>query len=538
MLKILFFFFRPIWKQLILAALGSATAAALNIVALRLMGFLITESDYDLLLILLGVAICLIGAAAITYYIGGYVTNFFEFRISNYRKELTEKVLNAEYEIVEKKLARIIPVLVFEVSTVGGFGKIVPEFLVAIFQLVVLIGYMFFLAWELTLAVLGIFIIIAIINFSTLSFFKKQERNISQVRVRLHYLLDGLVNGLKDLSLHSVHKRVYANSTIAEPSDKQAFHAVKMFRFSVLINNTTRGIALLGFCLVLVLAAKYYQSNAELLVQFLGLAIYIVPSFNKVSSFFKSLKGVENALEQINELDISFTDASLEQKGEIKKRELNIGEELIRLEEVEYRYEGGDKFKVGPVTVSIKKGDIFLIRGGNGSGKTTLFKMIAGLYKPKKGRLLAYGDAVTASNIMSYRDQFSAVFSDSYVFEYLGYLMKADSLTRGKELAEKLEIDEKISFGKSMQISNTNLSHGQRGRLSLLRALLEDKEIYLFDEWAANQDIHFKEKFYHEILPSLKERGKTIILISHDDKYFSVADHVLDLYYGQVKSLS
>ena len=80
--------------------------------------------------------------------------------------------------------------------------------------------------------------------------------------------------------------------------------------------------------------------------------------------------------------------------------------------------------------------------------------------------------------------------------------------------------------------STTHLSHGQRQRLALLGAYLEDRPIYVFDEWAANQEPQFRNIFYRQILPELKARGKLAVVISHDDRYFDVADRLIRLTSG------
>ena len=67
-----------------------------------------------------------------------------------------------------------------------------------------------------------------------------------------------------------------------------------------------------------------------------------------------------------------------------------------------------------------------------------------------------------------------------------------------------------------------------------MTAYLEDSPIYIFDEWAADQDPEFKKVFYFQLLPELKRRGKTVVVISHDDRYFSLADRVVRLESGLV----
>jgi len=82
------------------------------------------------------------------------------------------------------------------------------------------------------------------------------------------------------------------------------------------------------------------------------------------------------------------------------------------------------------------------------------------------------------------------------------------------------------------------LSTGQRKRLALISSLLEDRPIVMFDEWAADQDPHFRKHFYEDIIPSLRASGKTILAVSHDDNYWHVADRVLKMEYGQFVEFS
>lgn len=173
--------------------------------------------------------------------------------------------------------------------------------------------------------------------------------------------------------------------------------------------------------------------------------------------------------------------------------------------------------------------------GGNGSGKSTLAKLITGLYIPQSGELCLEGEAIVDSNREAYRQLFSAVFSDFYLFERL---VSAEALTldaQAQAYLEKLQLEKKVSV-KDGQLSTTALSQGQRKRLALLAAYLEDRSIYLFDEWAADQDPIFREIFYTQLLSELKQRGKTVLVISHDDHYFHLADRILKLDYGCIES--
>ncbi|MBD2461274.1 ATP-binding cassette domain-containing protein [Oscillatoria sp. FACHB-1407] len=191
-------------------------------------------------------------------------------------------------------------------------------------------------------------------------------------------------------------------------------------------------------------------------------------------------------------------------------------------------------FLLGPISLRLQPGEITFIVGGNGSGKSTLAKLITGLYLPQFGSISLNGDRLTKDNIEWYRQHFSAIFSDFYLFEsYLGF--NHANLDRDVErYLRQLQLDHKVQV-KDGVLSTTRLSQGQRKRLALLTAYLEDRPIYLFDEWASDQEPLFRDLFYKEILVKLKERGKTVIVITHDDRYFHLADHLIKLDYGKVE---
>lgn len=182
--------------------------------------------------------------------------------------------------------------------------------------------------------------------------------------------------------------------------------------------------------------------------------------------------------------------------------------------------------------MEFKPGEIVFIVGGNGSGKSTLIKLILGLYTPNRGKILFNGIPVTDNNREWYRQQFSAVFYDFYLFERL-LGVETPSQTEIQNYLQLLELEHKVTVTDGM-LSTTNLSQGQRKRLALLTAYLEDRPIYVFDEWASDQDPVFKKVFYQKLLPELKLKGKTIIAVSHDDRYFNECNRLIKLDYGRI----
>jgi len=208
--------------------------------------------------------------------------------------------------------------------------------------------------------------------------------------------------------------------------------------------------------------------------------------------------------------------------------------EMIRFEDLMFSYrddEGRQLFSVGPINEVVSRGEVLFIVGGNGSGKSTFLKLLTGLYAHHSGRILIDDVILDRDSLGSYRELFSTVFGDFHLFDRL-YGMTDIDPERVSSLLKEMDLDKKTSFSEG-SFTNINLSTGQRKRLALIAALLEDKPIYAFDEVAADQDPMFRKYFYETFLQKLKNQGKTIIVVTHDDRYFHVADRVIRMDYGK-----
>lgn len=194
----------------------------------------------------------------------------------------------------------------------------------------------------------------------------------------------------------------------------------------------------------------------------------------------------------------------------------------------------GRAFMLGPLNFTLRRGELIFVVGGNGSGKSTLMKVLTGLYSPQSGMIQLDGLSITDDNRSHYCRYFSAVFSDFYLFDSLLGLGGPHLDACASRYLVELELDAKVQISDGA-FSTTALSQGQRKRLALLTAFIEDRPIYVLDEWAADQDPHYREIFYKRLLPELKSRGKTVVVISHDDHYYDVADRIVKLDYGRVE---
>jgi putative pyoverdin transport system ATP-binding/permease protein len=290
----------------------------------------------------------------------------------------------------------------------------------------------------------------------------------------------------------------------------------------------------------------------------LGLVVFVLPRFQPTEprvllgftvilfQLMAPLEVLMNVLPQLGRAAVAGR--NLEQLGfslEAENREKEAGESRAlpdwgRLEmrgvTHTYRRENEEEsFLLGPIDLALKPGELIFLVGGNGSGKTTLAKLLIGLYVPEGGEIHFAGGTVDDGNREEYREHFAVVFSDFFVFEKLLGLDAEALDDEARRYLRQLRLEQKVQVRDGV-LSTVDLSQGQRKRLALMTAYLEDRPIYLFDEWAADQDPVFKEVFYLALLPELKARGKTVIVISHDDHYFHVADRILKLDYGKIES--
>jgi putative ATP-binding cassette transporter len=208
----------------------------------------------------------------------------------------------------------------------------------------------------------------------------------------------------------------------------------------------------------------------------------------------------------------------------------------IEVRDVSFRYPGTDvsSFRIGPIDLVVPFGRIVMIIGGNGSGKTTFLKVLAGLYAPTTGSILLDGRLIEADRLQDYRELFSAIYSDFHLFRKLyGVAAEADEIDRR---LRQMGIADKVRYG-SDGFSNLDLSTGQRKRIGMVVTLLEDRPVLIFDEWAADQDPDFRRYFYEELLPELNRMGKTLLVATHDDRYFKMADIVVKMEQGRIQSI-
>ena len=284
-----------------------------------------------------------------------------------------------------------------------------------------------------------------------------------------------------------------------------------------------------------------------LLPQITDLGYGIITNITAVVLFMVGpLGNIVEALPLVARADVAITNIETLEKsldaadeghttGPVDFSRPQTGFDAIFMENIAFSYMDPDRHKVftlGPIDLSIKAGEVLFIVGGNGSGKSTLLKILAGLYYPHNGKMLLDNKVLEPIHYARYRNLFSIIFTDFHLFDRLYGLGKIEA-QKVFELLDIMELSDKTSFVDD-KFTNTKLSTGQRKRLALIASYLEDKPILMFDEVAADQDPKFRKYFYEVLLQDLKQRGKTVIAVTHDDRFFHAADRILKMEDGQI----
>lgn len=343
-----------------------------------------------------------------------------------------------------------------------------------------------------------------------------------------------LTDGIKELKLHGVRRDAFVDDQLAATARE---YRRLNFRGMLVYTAANSGGQLLLFIvigLVLFVLPSVATVDSYTLTGYSLAILYIMSPLNVILTAVPVVARSNVALKRIDELGLALAGEPREPEGGEASRAGWRTLELVGVAHSYYNEREGDEFTLGPLDLDFRRGEVVFLIGGNGSGKTTLVKLLTGLYAPQRGEIRLDGVAVTPERVEGYRQLFSTVFSDFYLFERMLGLESPHLDSEARRYLALLHLDHKVRV-ESGALSTTALSQGQRKRLALLTAYLEDRPFYVFDEWAADQDPVFKEVFYTQLLPGLKARGKTVLVISHDDKYYYAADRVVKLDRGQLE---
>ena len=449
------------------------------------------------------------------------------------RVKLFWRILSAPLIRLEKNgPSRLMATLTDDVTAISDTLTSVPTFCI---NFAVVIGCLIYLAW-LSWAVFAVVIALAILGTITyqlpinkgLHYQGLARENWDEVFKHFR----ALTEGIKELKLHRPRRRVYAEAFMSSMSTSQRISRIWMIIFRA-ASHWSEILIFIFVGFIVFILPHLRAVDPKTLTSSCITVLYMFGPVAIVIGTFPVLGRANIAILKIQKLGLSLGHQANDDTSAPLPSPVWNSLELSGVTHTYYRENETTNFILGPLDLRFTPGQMTFVTGGNGSGKTTLIKLITGLYIPESGEIRLNGNAITDGKWDDYRQLFSVVFSDFYILEKLFGLDSNKIDARANHYLVDLQLDQKVKVNNGA-FSTTELSQGQRKRLALLTAFLEERPIYIFDEWAADQDPVFKEIFYHRLLPDLKARGKTVIVITHDDRYYDVADRVIKLDYGRV----
>jgi putative ATP-binding cassette transporter len=452
------------------------------------------------------------------------------------RMRLSRQIISSELRHLEQLgNSRLLATLTEDVEAVAEGVHQMPFLFINLAIVLGCIAYISWLSWVILLLIVGP----AVLAIASCQWLLNRGNKLlalareEQDELFRHFRT--ITEGVKELKLHYYRRQVFLEQKLQSTARNYRHHNVG--GLTLFATTFSWGQLIFFFVLgfVIFVLPHLLTINSQTVSGYILTLTYLMLPMDNIISKLPVLSKANIALQKIESLGLALSN-----RAELSTvpPAIKTSWQKLQLQGVTHTYQGereDSSFILGPVDLTFDPQELVFIVGGNGSGKSTLAKLITGLYIPDRGEIIFDGQVINEYNREWYRQHFSVVFSDFYLFdELLGFDNSAQVDAQIREYLKLLQLDGKVTV-ENGKFSTTALSQGQRKRLALLTAYIEDRPIYLFDEWAADQDPVFKEIFYTKLLPELRSRGKTVLAISHDDRYFHQADRIIKLEYGKVE---
>jgi len=436
-------------------------------------------------------------------------------------------------------MARLITIYSEDMSQIGGALNTASSVGISGFVIAGCLGYLAFLSPVILLSMLVVGIPAAWVYRRLHSHSVGLSRSAFLQRDAHVTHFKNIVQGIKELQLSFRKRHAYVEDEYLptiHAHEKAFVRSMLMFSLSsAWLQFVYFGLIIAALIFIIVFAV-----DATILGPFLIVALFMRSYISGILLAVPTWARAGVILQRLSDEGYALIEGNW--RWERPKSDLLTSDKPLNIEisGLTYRYtsEMNDKpFTVGPLNLDLSAGELVFLVGHNGAGKTTFAKLLAGLYENESGCIKLNGQLIDDSNRSSYRELFSAIFTDPFVFEHLvvdNELLEIESAENDRILhyLEKLQLHYKVRVD-NRRLNTTALSHGQKKRLALLAAYLENKPVLIFDEWAENQDPEFKEVFYGELLPELRDQGKLVFVITHESQYFSYSDRVVTFSAGQ-----
>ena len=374
-----------------------------------------------------------------------------------------------------------------------------------------------------------------LVSWFLVSHVYRHLNHVRQAEDKLYKNYQTIIDGKKELALNRFRAKVIYEQNYQKNAESYRRHIILADTFHLSAVNWSNIMMLAAIGLVFFLANHSGWANSNIAATFSLTLLFLRTPLLQAVGALPTLLSAQVAFKQLKSLALT------EYKSDFEIGKPQTNWQTIELRNIYFNYPASDNqpgFHVGPISLTIRQGEQLFLIGGNGSGKSTFAMLLSGLYPPSSGTILLDDVIIDASDRQAYQQLFSSVFTDFHLFDHL---IGADGKNVDPDLIETwinhLNMKDKLLLD-GQTINNLQLSQGQKKRLALLLAIAEERDFILLDEWAADQDPQFRRIFYHQLLTYLREMGKTVLAISHDDHYFEKADRLLEMRQGKLSELS
>ena len=455
------------------------------------------------------------------------------------RMSMIERIMNSSFQAIERiGGSRIYSGLNNDTGAVAQIPGMVVGFASNLLTVIFCMAYLFTRSVSAFLASLGVIALNAALSLITSRIASKYWEKNRDIQDIYFGQMSDLVYGFKELLLSKLRRLAFRKdlekySRLSANLGKEAsVKFLNMGLFNTLMYNSIYGVVVFLFPLLIA------KIDVNGLRETLFMVFYLVGPFGGVVGVIPGITQIRVNLKRIDKLIEDLEEASCEVDMAGRDTPELPPHSSLCLKDVAYSYTVMDEeknetveFTLGPVNAVIRSGEITYITGGNGSGKSTLGKVITGMYQPQQRHIELNGKPCDLADLNAL---FSAVYSDFHLFPKLYGVEIEGQRDRISELLRIMRIDHKVEVGEDGKLNSQNLSAGQKKRLAFVVCCLDQKPFLLFDEWAAEQDPEFRQYFYTKLLPDLRRQGKGVLVITHDDRYFGLADQMIKLERGQV----
>ncbi|WP_353260084.1 cyclic peptide export ABC transporter [Prochlorothrix hollandica] len=451
------------------------------------------------------------------------------------RLRLSRQILGSKLAHLERMGSpRLLATLTDDVQSVSEAVRLMPFLCIDLAMVFGGLAYIIWLSWSVFLMVC----LLTVVALGSCQFLLNQGRKqLALARDQQDHLLKHfrtVTDGTKELKLHYRRRQAFLREDLQDTAATFRRHSTQGLTFFAITSTWGKLIFFFAVGFVMFALPRFMTLDLQTLSGYILMFTYLMVPMERIVSSLPVLSRAGVALDKVESLGLSLEDSA---ETETIPGSLRHHWQSLRFQGITHAYPAereDSNFAVGPIDLTLEPGQLIFLVGGNGSGKSTLAKLITGLYSPDQGSVSLDDQPITDENREWYRQHFSVVFADFYLFDRLLGLDHENLDAEAHKYLQQLRLDHKVTVNHG-HLSTTFLSQGQRKRLSLLTAYLEDRPIFLFDEWASDQDPIFKDLFYTQFLPQLRDQGKTVLVISHDDHYFELADRIIKLDYGHIE---